>query len=78
MSVSPPVKSTLKFSNFSGGRTALEDVDFCLRAKNKGYHFIIEPKAELYHYPSVVSRESQFLMGYKESFNRKIIFKNLN
>ena len=68
----------LKFSNFSGGRTALEDVDFCLRAKNKGYHFIIEPKAELYHYPSVVSRESQFLMGYKESFNRKIIFKNLN
>ena len=68
----------LRFSVFSGGRTALEDVDFCLRAKNKGYHFIIEPEAQLYHYPSSITRESQFLMGYKESINRRIIFKNFN
>jgi GT2 family glycosyltransferase len=67
----------LKFSTFSGGRTALEDVDFCLRAKSKGYHFIIEPKAQLYHYPSKISREGQFLMGCKESANRKIIFNSL-
>jgi len=68
----------LKFSTFSGGRTALEDVDFCLRSKNKGYSFIIEPNAQLYHYPSNSSRESLFLMGFKESYNRRIIFKNQN
>lgn len=68
----------LKFSTFSGGRTALEDVDFCLRAKNRGYNFIIEPKAELYHYPSEISREGMFLIGYKEGRNRKIIFQSIN
>lgn len=68
----------IRFSTFSGGRTALEDVDFCLRAKNKGYKFIIEPKSQLYHYPSNSSRESLFLMGYKESCNRKAIFKTQN
>ena len=68
---------TLGFSNFSGGRTALEDVDFCLRAKIKGYYFIIEPKAQLNHYPSTVSREGQFLMGLKESVNRRLIFKSV-
>lgn len=68
----------LKFSTFSGGRTALEDVDFCLRAKNLGRYFIIEPKAEVHHYPSVASREGQFLMGYKEGYNRKIIFRSAN
>jgi GT2 family glycosyltransferase len=68
----------LKFSTFSGGRTALEDVDFCLRAKNKGLYFIIEPQAELYHYPKMVVREGKFLIGYKESYNRKVIFKSVN
>lgn len=68
----------IKFSIFTGGRTALEDVDFCLRSKNKRYYFIIEPKAQLFHYHSIISRESQFLMGYKESINRKIIFKTSN
>lgn len=67
----------LKFSTFSGGRTALEDVDFCIRAKKMGYHFVIEPKAQLYHYPSLISREGKFLMGYKEGCNRKIIFKSI-
>jgi len=68
----------LKFSTFSGGRTALEDVDFCLRAKNSGYYFIIEPRAELRHYPSANSREGQFLMGVKESYNRRVIFRSVN
>lgn len=66
----------LKFSTFSGGRTALEDVDFCLRAKNAGYYFLIEPMAQLFHYPSEVSREGKYMMGYKEGYNRKIIFKS--
>lgn len=68
----------LKFLTFSGGRAALEDVDFCFRSKNKGYYFIIEPMAQLYHYPSVFSRESQFMMGYKESCNRKTIFNSID
>lgn len=68
----------LKFSTFDGGRTGLEDVDFCLRAKSLGYFFIIQPKAQLFHYPSASSRESFFQMGYKESRNRKIIFKSQN
>ncbi len=68
----------LKFSTFSGGRTALEDVDFCLRAKNKGYYFMVEPRAELNHYPSSSSREGQFLIGYKESYNRRVIFRSIN
>jgi len=66
----------LKFTTFSGGRTALEDVDFCLRAKNNGYHLLIQPEARLYHYPSTTSREGMFTMGYKESYNRKAIFKS--
>jgi GT2 family glycosyltransferase len=64
------------FSVFSGGRTALEDIDFCLRTKNKGYYFIVEPKAKVFHNHKSVKQESQFLMGFKESYNRKIIFKN--
>ena len=67
----------LKFTIFSGGRTALEDVDFCLRAKMSGYHFLIEPKAKLFHYPSKASRETLLLTGYKEGANRKTIFKNI-
>lgn len=67
----------LRFSIFSGGRAALEDVDFCLRSKLRGYHFIIQPEAQLYHYPSFVSREGQCLIGQKESVNRKEIFKSL-
>lgn len=65
----------LGFVTFSGGRTALEDVDFCLRAKNQGYHFIVEPEARVIHKQSRVSRENNFLMGFKEGCNRKIIFK---
>ncbi len=64
------------FTTFSGGRTTNEDIDFCLRAKNKGYHFIIEPNAKVIHKQSKISRENDFLMGFKDSYNRKIIFKS--
>jgi len=66
----------LGFVTFSGGRTALEDVDFCLRAKNQSYHFIVEPEARVIHKQSRVSRENNFLMGFKEGYNRKIIFRD--
>jgi glycosyltransferase involved in cell wall biosynthesis len=68
----------LGFTAFSGGRTGLEDVDFCARAKLRGWHFIIEPKAQLYHYPKPVGREGEYLSGRKESENRLKIFTTLN
>jgi GT2 family glycosyltransferase len=63
------------FHTFSGGRTALEDVDFCLRAKNAGFHFYMEPRARALHKTSPVSREAMFQYGVKESANRKAIFR---
>jgi GT2 family glycosyltransferase len=75
-SYSKNLAQKLIFTTFSGGRTALEDVDFCLRAKNRGYYFIIEPKARVLHKQSPASKEKNFLIGFKESYNRKIIFKN--
>ncbi len=68
----------LRFSVFSGGRTALEDVDFCARAKQRDYYFIVEPAAQLSHYHSASGREEQLLMGYKEGANRRTIFLTLN
>jgi GT2 family glycosyltransferase len=70
------VKELDGFSVFGGGRTALEDVDFCLRAKNKGYCFIVNPEAKVIHNHQSNKQESKFLMGHKEGYNRKIIFKN--
>ncbi len=63
------------FYTFQGGRTALEDIEFCLRAKKMGYYFIINPKAKVIHKQSKISREKEFEIGFKESFNRKIIFQ---
>jgi len=62
------------FKTFDGGRTALEDVEFCLRAKRKGYYFVVEPKARVFHYQSKVSRESEEESGYKEGYNRVLIY----
>jgi GT2 family glycosyltransferase len=70
------VKKLGGFNVFSGGRTALEDVDFCLRAKKEGYYFIIEPKAKVFHNHKSLKKENNFLMGFKESYNRRVIFKN--
>ena len=64
------------FTIFKGGRGANDDVDFCLRAKKAGYYFIIEPGAKTFHKQSSTSREENFLTGFKESYYRKIIFKD--
>jgi GT2 family glycosyltransferase len=63
------------FDTFMGGRTALEDVAFCLKAKNAGYFFLINPNVKILHKKSKTSREKDYLIGFKESQNRKIIFK---
>jgi GT2 family glycosyltransferase len=62
------------FTVFSGGREALEDLDFCWRAKNAGYYFFIEPLARVFHAHSQSGREDEFTAGLKESANRKKIF----
>jgi glucosyl-dolichyl phosphate glucuronosyltransferase len=64
------------FNTFRGGRTALEDVDFCMRAKSAGYFFYMEPRARALHNTSPVSREGMYLYGIKESANRREIFRN--
>jgi GT2 family glycosyltransferase len=63
------------FDTFMGGRTALEDVAFCLKAKNAGYFCLINPKVKIFHKKSKTSREKEYLIGFKESQNRKIIFR---
>lgn len=67
----------LRFATFGGGRTGLEDVEFCLRAKQLGFCFIMEPAARVFHKGSVVAREKHFVIGKKESVNRKVIFRTL-
>lgn len=63
------------FSVLCDGRTALEDVEFCLKAKRAGLHFVIEPNAKVFHNQSPTSREGDFLAGVKEGYNRKTIFR---
>lgn len=67
----------LGFATFSGGRTALEDLDFCLSAKRRGYHFLIVPAAKVLHNHSPVSREAEYLIGVKDSLNRREIYSRL-
>jgi GT2 family glycosyltransferase len=64
------------FNTFKAGRSALEDVDFCLRAKLAGYFFYMEPRARALHNTSPLSRESVFRFGIKESVNRSEIYRN--
>lgn len=64
----------LGFTVFSGGRTSLEDVDFCFRAKKTGFHFVIQPAAQADHNCSQETREGAYLSGQKESQNRIEIF----
>jgi glycosyltransferase involved in cell wall biosynthesis len=63
------------FDVFSGGRTALEDVAFCLKAKKLGYFCLIQPSARVFHKISRTSREKEFAIGKKESENRRVIFE---
>lgn len=69
------VKELGSFRIFKGGRGANDDVEFCLRAKKEGYYFIIEPQAKTIHKQSNISREKSFLIGFKESYYRKLIFR---
>lgn len=62
------------FRTLKEGRSALEEVDFCLRAKLAGYHFFMEPRAKALHHTSPLSRESVFRFGVKESVNRREIY----
>jgi GT2 family glycosyltransferase len=68
------VKKLGGFTVFGGGREALEDLDFCWRAKIAGYYFFIEPAARVFHAHSLSGREDEFTAGFKESFNRRKIF----
>jgi glycosyltransferase involved in cell wall biosynthesis len=67
----------LGFATFSGGRTALEDLDFCLTAKQKGFHFIIVPTAKVVHNHAEATREGEFLIGFKDAMNRREINRRL-
>ncbi len=64
-----------QFEPLQPGRTALEDIEFCWKLNKDGYHFIITPFARLVHHESATGREKAFLSGYKEGFNRCLIFK---
>lgn len=66
----------IPFRALSSGRTALEDVDFFMRAKKAGYYFLIVPEAKLFHKESAVSKDTNFVIGEKETFNRRIIYKD--
>lgn len=65
----------LGFATFSGGRTELEDVELCLKAKRAGFHFVLVPRARVLHKESPASREAAYLIGKKEAYNRKEIFR---
>jgi GT2 family glycosyltransferase len=71
------VKKLGGFTVFGGGREALEDLDFCWRAKQKDYYFLIEPGGRVFHAHSLAGREDDFTAGCKESANRKKIFTEL-
>ncbi|MBU1915842.1 glycosyltransferase [Patescibacteria group bacterium] len=68
---------SIGFPPFQGGRPGLEDVYFSLRAKQLGFHYILEPRAGCWHYHSSGGRDSQYRSGFQESQNRKVIFRDL-
>ncbi len=67
--------AAIGFSTFTGGRAALEDLDFCLAAKKRGHHFILVPGAKVVHNHSPAAREDEFLIGVKESVHRLEIYR---
>ena len=64
------------FATFSGGRTGLEDVEHCLRAKLAGYYFYYVPSSHLTHHPASAGREAVYAAAKKESINRRAIWRN--
>lgn len=52
----------------------LEDIDLCLKIKEKGYKIVYEPKSEVYHHGSVTlkgSKEGTFLQTDVNSFSKR-------
>ncbi|MFC1668704.1 glycosyltransferase family 2 protein [Chlamydiota bacterium] len=68
------VLEAFSFEEFFGGRSALEDVDFCLKAGKK-YKICMTSAAKLFHYQSKIGREKLFITGFKQAFNRYLLFK---
>ena len=64
-----------QFRALEQGRTALEDLDFCWRLFREGYHFIMAGSAGLVHKAAATGREGAFAAGYKEGYNRCMIFQ---
>ena len=63
-----------QFKELQPGRTALEDLEFCWQIKKKGYFFIITPQAKLLHKEEMQGKEKAFISGFKEGYNRCLIF----
>lgn len=68
----------IPFRVFRGGRTALEDVAFYAEAKQAGYYVYVEPQARLVHNEAPISRDREELVGFKESANRRELFRILH
>jgi GT2 family glycosyltransferase len=62
------------YEEFEGGRNALEDVEFGIRASSTA-RFIITPNARMYHYHSPAGREAMRRIGYKAAYNYCWIFR---
>jgi len=67
----------IDFPEMAGGRTALEDVYFARKAKNLGWHYIMEPRATCQHFHGAGGRDNDYEIGLQESKNRRVIFRNL-
>ena len=63
------------FTVLNDGRTALEDVEFALRAKRSGLGYFIEPRARTEHNHALGGRTSKWRSAFQESQNRKWIFQ---
>jgi len=63
-----------QFMHWSGGREALEDIEFGWRLKTKGYHCIIDPALDIQHNKSEVNRRPKDI-GIKRGRNRVRIFR---
>jgi GT2 family glycosyltransferase len=66
------VLEDFSFEEFHGGRNVFEDIEYGYRV-SKRYKLVVTPKARLYHFHSFV-RESLFISGFKEAYNRCCIF----
>jgi GT2 family glycosyltransferase len=73
----PEFAREILFPVFQGGRPGLEDVHFSLVAKILGYRYVIDPSVKCLHLHSRDSREGAFAVGFRESVNRKAIFREL-